>query len=130
MPFHLSVIISFLQLPHLIMTTPCETPVTRIACFRFHPNVTAEQKGGRTRAFLDLYALNPALLVAQPIGGRPLNTSLNLTNVKRDAVWDTGFVVVFKVSLNKEQRRGRPVVTNNRATMRERNLISILHMIS
>jgi hypothetical protein len=79
-------------------TTNTPTPVTRIACFRFLPNVTAEQKGGRTRAFLDLYALNAALLVAQPIGGRPLNTSLNLTNVKRDAVWDTGFVVVFKAS--------------------------------
>lgn len=74
-----------------------DSPVTRIACFRFKPNVTAEQKGGRTNAFLDLYAQHPELLVAPPKGGRPLNTPLDLTNVKRDDVWDTGFVVVFKV---------------------------------
>jgi hypothetical protein len=37
------------------------------------------------------------LLVAPPRGGRPLNTPLELTNVKRDEEWDTGFVVVFKV---------------------------------
>ncbi|KAH7400890.1 hypothetical protein DE146DRAFT_755333 [Phaeosphaeria sp. MPI-PUGE-AT-0046c] len=79
------------------MATDCtDTPVTRIACFKFHPNVTAEQKGGRTSAFLDLYAEHPELLVALPKGGRPLNTPLDLTNVKRDKEWDTGFVVVFK----------------------------------
>jgi hypothetical protein len=72
-------------------------PVTRIASFKFHPNVTAEQKGGRTSAFLDLYAQHPELLVAPPRGGRPLNTPLDLTNVKRDKEWDTGFIVVFKV---------------------------------
>jgi hypothetical protein len=72
-------------------------PVTRIASFKFHPNVTAEQKGGRTRAFLDLYAQHPELLVAPPRGGRPLNTPLDLTNVKRDKEWDTAFIVVFKV---------------------------------
>lgn len=75
-------------------TTP---PVTRIACFKFHANVTAEGKGGRTSAFLDLYAQHPELLVAPPRGGRPLNTPLDLTNVKRDKEWDTGFIVVFKV---------------------------------
>jgi hypothetical protein len=26
-----------------------------------------------------------------------LNTPLDLTNVKRDKEWDTGFIVVFKV---------------------------------
>jgi hypothetical protein len=74
-----------------------DPPVTRIASFKFHPSVTAEQKGGRTRAFLDLYAQHPELLVAPPRGGRPLNTPLDLTNVKRDKEWDTGFIVVFKV---------------------------------
>lgn len=73
------------------------TPVTRIACFKFHANVTAEKKGGRTSAFLDLYAQHPELLVTPPRGGRPLNTPLDLTNVKRDKEWDTGFIVVFKV---------------------------------
>jgi hypothetical protein len=80
------------------MATNCtDTPVTRIACFKFHPNVTAEEKGGRASAFLDLYAEHPELLVAPPKGGRPLNTPLDLTNVKRDKEWDTGFIVVFKV---------------------------------
>jgi hypothetical protein len=32
-----------------------------------------------------------------PKGGKPLNTPLNLTNVKRDSVWDMGFTVTFKV---------------------------------
>jgi hypothetical protein len=73
------------------------TPVTRIACFKFYVNVTAEQKGGRTSAFLDLYAQHPELLLVSPRGGRPLNTPLDLTNVKRDKEWDTGFIVVFKV---------------------------------
>ncbi|KAF1942752.1 hypothetical protein EJ02DRAFT_443867 [Clathrospora elynae] len=76
--------------------TTTSPPVTRIACFRFKPNVTAEQKGGRTAAFLDLYAEHPELLVEGPKGGRPLDTPLNLTNVKREDAWDTGFVVVFK----------------------------------
>ncbi|KAF2852249.1 hypothetical protein T440DRAFT_393049 [Plenodomus tracheiphilus IPT5] len=71
-------------------------PITRIACFRFHPNVTAEQKAGRTSAFLDLYAQHTDLTLGSPKGGRPLNTPLALTNVKRDSEWDTGFVVVFK----------------------------------
>ena len=81
-------------------STPNSTdssPVTRIATFRFHPNVTAEQKGDRASAFLALYAEHPELLVEGPKGGRPLNTPLNLTNVKRESVWDLGFVVVFKV---------------------------------
>jgi hypothetical protein len=72
-------------------------PVTRIACFRFRENVTAEQKGDRTRAFLNLYKQNEDLLLGMPKGGKPLNTPLNLTNVKRDSVWDTGFIVTFKV---------------------------------
>lgn len=86
------------------MATPSTTtkntaslPVTRIACFRFHPNVTDSQKAGRTSAFLALYAEHPELITSGPTGGRPLNTPLNLTNVKRDKEWDTGFVVVFKV---------------------------------
>ena len=81
-------------------STPNSTdasPVTRIATFRFHPNVTAEQKGDRASAFLALYAEHPELLIEGPKGGRPLNTPLNLTNVKRESVWDLGFVVVFKV---------------------------------
>jgi hypothetical protein len=78
-------------------TTDASSPVTRIATFRFRPNVTAEQKGGRTSAFLALYAEHPELLLEGPKGGRPLDTPLNLTNVKRESAWDTGFVVVFKV---------------------------------
>ena len=81
-------------------STPNSTetsPVTRIATFRFLPNVTAEQKGDRASAFLALYAEHPELLVEGPKGGKPLNTPLNLTNVKRESVWDMGFVVVFKV---------------------------------
>lgn len=74
------------------------SPVTRIATFRFRDEVTPAQKGDRTAAFLALYAEYPELLVEGPKGGRPLNTPLNLTNVKRESVWDTGFVVVFKVS--------------------------------
>jgi hypothetical protein len=73
------------------------SPVTRIACFRFGPNVTSEQKGDRTSAFLNLYAQHPELLLVPPKGGRPLKTPLDLTNVKRDKEWDTGFIVVFKV---------------------------------
>ena len=72
--------------------------VTRIACFRFKPGVTADQKGDRAKAFLNLYEQHQDLIVAMPKGGKPLNTPLDLTNVKRDAVWDTGFTVTFKVS--------------------------------
>ena len=71
--------------------------VTRIACFRFKGNVTAEQKGDRARAFLTLYEQHQDLILGMPKGGKPLNTPLNLTNVKRDSVWDTGFTVTFKV---------------------------------
>lgn len=73
------------------------TPVTRVACFRFKESVTAEQKGDRARAFLGLYAQHQDLILGMPKGGKPLNTPLNLTNVKRDSVWDTGFTVTFKV---------------------------------
>ncbi|KAL1799674.1 hypothetical protein ACET3X_000016 [Alternaria dauci] len=78
-------------------------PVTRIATFRFHPNVTAEQKGDRASAFLALYAEHPELLVEAPVGGRPLNTPLNLTNVKRESVWDLGFVVKFKDEASRQK---------------------------
>ncbi|KAF1842176.1 uncharacterized protein K460DRAFT_370161 [Cucurbitaria berberidis CBS 394.84] len=80
-------------------STPSNTtslPVTRVACFKFHPNVTDAQKAGRTSAFLDLYASHQELILGLPKGGRPLNTPLDLTNVKREKGWDTGFVVVFK----------------------------------
>lgn len=82
----------------LIMTSKSAT-VTRIACFRFKENVTAEQKGDRARAFLNLYEQHQDLICGMPKGGKPLNTPLNLTNVKRDSVWDTGFTVTFKVGL-------------------------------
>lgn len=82
----------------LIMSTQSAT-VTRIACFRFKENVTAEQKGDRARAFLNLYEQHQDLICGMPKGGKPLNTPLNLTNVKRDSVWDTGFTVTFKVGL-------------------------------
>jgi hypothetical protein len=75
----------------------CSTPVTRVATFRFRENVTAEQKGDRARAFLGLYEAHQELLVGMPKGGKPLNTPLNLTNVKRDSIWDMGFTVTFKV---------------------------------
>jgi hypothetical protein len=98
---HFHTLLSFittLVLPSMATSTSTESsPVTRIATFRFHPNVTAEQKGDRASAFLALYAEHPELLVEQPKGGRPLNTPLNLTNVKRESVWDLGFVVKFKV---------------------------------
>lgn len=61
--------------------------------------MTPAQKGDRTAAFLALYAEHPELLIEGPKGGRPLDTPLNLTNVKRESLWDTGFVVVFKVCL-------------------------------
>jgi hypothetical protein len=87
------------------MSTSTSTLVTRIACFKFYPNVTAEQKAGRTSAFLDLYAQYPELLAIPPRGGRPLNTPLDLTNVKRDKEWDTGFIVVFKVCSPRSRER-------------------------
>lgn len=87
-----------LLLPTFIMASSYAPTVTRIACFRFKENVTAEQKGDRTRAFLDLYKQHQDLILGLPKGGKPLNTPLNLTNVKRDSVWDTGFTVTFKVS--------------------------------
>ena len=82
------------------------TPVTRIATFRFKDSVTPEQKGDRARAFLGLYAAHQELLVGMPKGGKPLNTPLNLTNVKRDSVWDMGFTVTFKVGFDRESRLG------------------------
>ena len=91
--FTAQAIISFAT---LIMASQNAT-VTRIACFRFKENVTAEQKGDRARAFLNLYEQHQDLILGMPKGGKPLNTPLNLTNVKRDSVWDTGFTVTFKV---------------------------------
>lgn len=96
------------SLIHLTMASSNATPpttnatattptVTRVACFKFHANVTDAQKAGRTSAFLDLYAQHQDLILGMPKGGRPLNTPLALTNVKREKGWDTGFVVVFKV---------------------------------
>ena len=73
-------------------------PVTRIACFKFLPTVTPEQKGNRTRAFLDLYAQHTDLILGMPKGGKPLHTPLALTDVKRESGWDAGFIVTFKVS--------------------------------
>ena len=96
--------------------------VTRIACFRFRAHVTGEEKGERTRAcktsptlgslvavhdycalrligvVLALYEQHEHLLAEKPRGGRPMDTPLKLTNVKREKVWDTGFVVKFKAS--------------------------------
>ncbi|OAL49707.1 hypothetical protein IQ07DRAFT_588233 [Pyrenochaeta sp. DS3sAY3a] len=84
-------------------TTPTSSPpVTRIAAFTFHANVKAAQKADRTSAFLALYARYPELLAVPPRGGRPLDTPLKLTGVKRESGWDTGFVVVFK---NEEARK-------------------------
>ncbi|KAF1365485.1 hypothetical protein EJ07DRAFT_150979 [Lizonia empirigonia] len=77
-------------------------PVTRIATFRFHAHITAAKKADRASAFLALYAQHPELVFEGPKGGRPLPTPLELTGVKRDAVWDLGFVVVFK---SEEARR-------------------------
>lgn len=99
-----------LSLPFLPLLTPTMTastlppsspssPITRIATFRFRDTVTAAQKGDRTAAFLALYAANRELLLQEPTGGRPLNTPLDLTDVKREDGWDTGFVVVFKVCM-------------------------------
>jgi len=74
-----------------------DEPVTRIACFKFLASVTPEQKGDRTRAFLGLYAQHQDLILEMPKGGKPLQTPLKLTNVKRDQEWDTGFIARFKV---------------------------------
>jgi hypothetical protein len=103
------------------------SPVMRIATFRFHPNVTAEQKGDRASAFLALYAEHPELLVGQPKGGKPLNTPLNLTNVKRESVWDMGFVVMFKVC--SYQWEGMRMLMTSRMKLPDRSLIKILDMI-
>lgn len=46
---------------------------------------------------LALYDEYAHLLVDKPRGGRPLDTPLNLTDVQREKIWDTGFVVKFKV---------------------------------
>lgn len=79
-------------------------PVTRIACFKFKPDTSPEQKGDRTRAFLGLYAQHEDFISSMPEGGKPLNTPLDLTNVKRESGWDTGFVVTFKVSCRNDVR--------------------------
>ncbi|KAF2706710.1 hypothetical protein K504DRAFT_437533 [Pleomassaria siparia CBS 279.74] len=71
-------------------------PVTRIACFKFRPHVTTSQKADRAGAFLALYAQHQGLILSGPNGGRPLNTPLELTDVKREKGWDTGFIVQFK----------------------------------
>jgi hypothetical protein len=78
------------------MSTP-NSAVTRIACFKFLDHITPSQKGDRTSAFLALYAEHPELILEMPKGGKPLNTPLALTNVKRESRWDTGFIVTFKV---------------------------------
>jgi hypothetical protein len=80
-------------------STPPPVPVTRIATFKFRSSVTPSQKGDRTRAFLALYAEHPDLILEMPKGGRPLDTPLKLTDVKRVKEWDTGFVVKFKVCI-------------------------------
>jgi hypothetical protein len=95
MHFVLTLLLTFIT---LTMATHPQT-VTRVACFRFKSTVTAEQKSDRARAFLNLYEQHQDLILSMPKGGKPLNTPLNLTNVKRDSVWDTGFVVTFKVGL-------------------------------
>ena len=77
-------------------STPLSVPVTRIATFNFLPNVTAAQKADRASSFLALYEKHPDLILQQPQGGRPLDTPLALTGVKRDKEWDLGFVVVFR----------------------------------
>ena len=80
------------------MTTPKRSgQVTRVATFRFHASVTAAQKADRASAFLSLYAQHPELIFKGPMGGKPLNTPLALTGVKRETDWDMGFIVVFNV---------------------------------
>lgn len=85
----------------ITMSSPTPSgPVTRIATFRFHSTVTAAQKADRARAFLALYAQHPELVFEGPKGGKPLDTKLELTGVKREEGWDLGFVVVFKVCVS------------------------------
>lgn len=81
----------------ITMSNPSPKRITRIATFRFKPTTTPEQKADRAKAFLALYKEHQDLIVALPVGGRPLETPLDLTNVKRDSVWDMGFTVTFKV---------------------------------
>jgi hypothetical protein len=88
--------------PTMSTTTTPNGPITRIATFRFHPTVTSAQKADRASAFLALYAQHPELIFEGPKGGKPLDTPLELTGVKREKVWDLGFVVVFK---DEEARR-------------------------
>jgi hypothetical protein len=78
------------------LTTTPSGPVTRVATFRFHPHVTPAQKADRARAFLALYERHPELILEKPRGGRPLDTPLELTGVKREKEWDLGFIVVFR----------------------------------
>ncbi|KAF3042357.1 hypothetical protein E8E12_004869 [Didymella heteroderae] len=78
------------------LTATPSVPVTRIATFRFHPHVSPAQKADRARAFLALYEQHPELILEKPRGGRPLETPLELTGVKREKEWDLGFVVLFK----------------------------------
>lgn len=92
---HSLLLLLLLPIHALTMSTP--TPITRIATFRFKPEVTASQKGDRARAFLDLYAQHQDLICGMPKGGKPLDTPLELTGVKREKEWDMGFRVVFKV---------------------------------
>jgi hypothetical protein len=108
-------------------TNTTTSPVTRIACFRFGTNVTAEQKGDRTSAFLNLYAQHLELLLVPPKGGRPLTTPLDLTNVKREKEWDTGFIVVFKVWMAVDIKVVR-WTDENRAMKRGKSSIMVRSM--
>ncbi|PSN59398.1 hypothetical protein BS50DRAFT_605230 [Corynespora cassiicola Philippines] len=83
-------------------------PVTRIACFKFRTTVTPEQKGDRTRSFLELYEKHPELVLGMPRGGKPLHTPLDLTDVKRESGWDTGFIVKFKDEAARRQFDAEP----------------------
>jgi len=72
-----------------------------------------------------------------PKGGKPLDTPLNLTNVKRDSLWDMGFTVTFKVSWDlwrgwrKGGREGRVMLMDLfRVRRRDWSLIRSLGMIS
>jgi hypothetical protein len=77
-----------------------DSPVTRIACFKFKPTITPSEKSARTKAILVLYAQHKGLVLGTPKGGKPLNMAANLTNVKREKEWDTGFIVTFKVCVS------------------------------
>ena len=87
---------------HTVMASSNPKPITRIACFKFRTTVTPEQKGDRTRSFLELYEKHPELVLGMPRGGKPLHTPLDLTDVKRESGWDTGFIVKFKVKQNRQ----------------------------